>query len=97
MKERLHNDAVNVKCKNMIKKLSIIFSAVVLIHGGSTGQNIAKSAPQGFDSLRPGVSRGKIDTILYESKTVGTNRRALIYTPPGFSKKNKYPVLYSLR
>ena len=96
MKERRHNDAVNVKCNNMIKKLSIIFSAVVLIHGGSTGQNIAKSAPQGFDSLRPGVSRGKIDTILYESKTVGTNRRALIYTPPGFSKKNKYPVFYLL-
>ncbi len=23
-------------------------------------------------------------------------RKALVYTPPGFSKKNKYPVLYLL-
>jgi len=30
------------------------------------------------------------------SKTVGAYRRALIYTPPGFTKKKKYPVLYLL-
>jgi enterochelin esterase-like enzyme len=55
-----------------------------------------KNAPVGFDSLRPGMATGKIDTISYASKTVGNNRKALIYTPPGFSKKNKYPVLYLL-
>ena len=27
---------------------------------------------------------------------VGTDRRALIYTPPGYSKNKKYPVLYLL-
>src|SRR5688572_14236253 len=59
-------------------------------------QNIEKSAPSGFDSLRDGIPKGKIDTITYESATVGTRRRALIYTPPGYSKKNKYPVLYLL-
>jgi enterochelin esterase-like enzyme len=59
-------------------------------------QNILKQAPPGFDSLRIAIQHGKIDTISYESKTVGTNRRAIIYTPPGFSKKNKYPVLYLL-
>ena len=32
----------------------------------------------------------------YESKTVGTVRRAIIYTPPGYSKEKKYPVLYLL-
>ena len=59
-------------------------------------QNPEKSAPSGFDSLRMGIPKGKIDTITYESKTVGTHRRALIYTPPGYSKKKKYPVLYLL-
>ena len=40
---------------------------------------------------------GAIDSISYaDSITVGTNRKALIYTPPGFSKKKKYPVLYLL-
>ncbi len=59
-------------------------------------QPTEKQMPKGFDSLRTGIANGKIDTIVYASKTVGNNRRALIYTPPGFSKKKKYPVLYLL-
>ncbi len=53
-------------------------------------------APRGFDSLRVNIPHGKIDTITYNSKTVGVSRKALIYTPPGYSKKKKYPVLYLL-
>jgi enterochelin esterase-like enzyme len=59
-------------------------------------QEIVQHAPPGFDSARNNIPHGKIDTILYASKTVGTNRRALIYTPPGYSKKKKYRVLYLL-
>jgi enterochelin esterase-like enzyme len=53
-------------------------------------------APEGFDVVKQNNPRGKIDTISYPSKTVGVNRRALVYTPPGFSKSKKYPVLYLL-
>ena len=49
-----------------------------------------------FDTPRQGISHGKIDTVQYVSKTVGTTRKALIYTPPGFSETRKYPVLYLL-
>ena len=80
----------------MFKKLFVIASTLFLLNNRSDAQTIEKSAPIGFDSLRTGIPKGKIDTITYESKTVGTNRRALIYTPPGFSKKKKYPVLYLL-
>ncbi|MBN8650032.1 MAG: esterase [Cytophagales bacterium] len=59
-------------------------------------QSLDKFAPQGFDVPRTGIANGKIDTISYPSKTVGVNRRALVYTPPGYSKSNKYPVLYLL-
>ena len=59
-------------------------------------QPSVKQAPAGFDVLQADIPHGKIDTISYVSKTVGTNRRAIIYTPPGFSKKIKYPVLYLL-
>lgn len=59
-------------------------------------QEIVTHAPKGFDVYREGISRGKIDTVLYPSKTVGVNRRAIIYTPPGYSKKTKYPVFYLL-
>ena len=59
-------------------------------------QPTLKEAPIGFDQVRPGIAKGKIDTITYESKTVGTMRKALLYTPPGYDKKNKYPVFYLL-
>lgn len=59
-------------------------------------QDPVQHSPAGFDSLRPDIPHGRIDTIGYPSVTVGTTRRALIYSPPGYSRKNKYPVLYLL-
>ncbi len=55
-----------------------------------------KRAPQNFDRFNANIEHGKIDTITYHSKTVGSNRRALVYTPPGFSTEKNYPVLYLL-
>ncbi len=55
-----------------------------------------QKAPEGFDVSRNGIPHGKIDTVGYASATVGTNRKALVYTPPGYSPKKKYPVLYLL-
>jgi enterochelin esterase-like enzyme len=59
-------------------------------------QQIHEHASVGFDVVQPNIVKGKIDTIMYESKTVGARRKALIYTPPNYSKKKKYPVLYLL-
>jgi enterochelin esterase-like enzyme len=78
--------------KNLIISIAVLF---LFSHTG-TSQNIEKLAPQGFDIPRTGIAHGKIDSITYVSKTVGTKRKALIYTPPGYSKNNKYPVLYLL-
>jgi enterochelin esterase-like enzyme len=60
------------------------------------GQTIVRQAPPGFDALSDAILHGKIDTITYFSKTVGNNRRAIIYTPPDYTKTKKYPVLYLL-
>ena len=79
----------------MKQVILLAFAAFSFILSASS-QEIVKYAPPGFDSLRIDILHGKIDTISYTSKTVGTSRRALIYTPPGFSKKKKYPVLYLL-
>jgi enterochelin esterase-like enzyme len=51
-------------------------------------------APTGYDVYRNGIQHGNIDTVSYKSNTVGTERNALIYTPPGYSISNHYPVLY---
>jgi enterochelin esterase-like enzyme len=79
-----------------MKRLTIAIAAFCMAHLTVHAQAITKHAPGGFDSLRNDISHGKIDTIQYFSKTVGTVRRALVYTPPKYSKKNKYPVLYLL-
>lgn len=41
------------------------------------------------------VPHGKVDYCYYQSKTLGTVRPLLVYTPPGYSQSNDaYPVLY---
>ncbi|MFN3648472.1 MAG: alpha/beta hydrolase-fold protein [Armatimonadota bacterium] len=52
--------------------------------------------PEGIDADRPGIPHGKLETIEYDSKTVGTRRKMQVYTPPGYSPEKKYPVLYLL-
>ena len=62
----------------------------------ANSQDFEKQAPSGFDSVRASIAHGRIDTIQYFSKTVGTTRKAVIYTPPSYSGRIKYPVLYLL-
>jgi enterochelin esterase-like enzyme len=50
--------------------------------------------PAGFDKKREGIAHGKEEMVEYDSKTVGTRRKMLVYTPPGYSTDRKYPVLY---
>src|SRR5438045_8067046 len=52
--------------------------------------------PPGFDARRDGIDRGKLETVEYDSTTVGVKRKAQVYTPPGYSPDRKYPVLYLL-
>ena len=40
-------------------------------------------APKGFDVKRDGIDHGKLETVEYNSKTVGVKRKAQVYTPPG--------------
>jgi len=79
-----------------MKYIISILAGVVLSTLNLRSQNIPLHAPAGFDSLRGNIPHGKIDSISYPSKTVGNNRKAIIYLPPGYAKNKKYPVLYLL-
>ena len=79
-----------------MKQITPFICAIIMLCNSINAQPGEKQAPKGFDSLRTDIPHGKIDSISYFSKTVDTIRRTLIYTPPGYSKKNKYPVLYLL-
>lgn len=52
--------------------------------------------PAGFDAVRDDIPRGMLEMITYESKTVGTTRKMNVYTPPGYTTDQEYPVLYLL-
>ena len=52
--------------------------------------------PAGFDAPREAIGHGRLEMVEYDSNTVGTKRKMLVYTPPGYSSKAKYPVLYLL-
>jgi enterochelin esterase-like enzyme len=53
-------------------------------------------APKDFDARRDGSERGKVESVEYNSKTIGAKGKMVVYTPPGYTKDAKYPVLYLL-
>lgn len=55
-----------------------------------------QQAPEGFEEEKPGIERGTITTVEYESETVGNTRKATVYTPPEYSEDETYPVFYLL-
>ena len=77
----------------MKKSLLFLFSLVLFVKMADA-QGV--QAPTGFDELNPAIAHGKLDTITYDSKTVGVKRKAVVYLPPNYSKSKKYPVLYLL-
>lgn len=52
--------------------------------------------PDESDAKREDIPHGKLEMIEYDSKTVGATRKMQVYTPPGYSKETKYPVVYLL-
>jgi enterochelin esterase-like enzyme len=79
-----------------MRQLIALFILLFVFGPVAKAQSTVTPAPQGFDIVRDNIPHGKIDTISYSSKSVGTNRKTLIYTPPGYSADKKYPVLYLL-
>jgi enterochelin esterase-like enzyme len=79
-----------------MKNLFLSILAFLLISFSVAAQEAIQPASAGFDLVQETIPHGKIDTIAYHSTTVDSKRKAIIYTPPGYSKKKKYPVLYLL-
>ncbi|MDR3459770.1 MAG: alpha/beta hydrolase-fold protein [Verrucomicrobiae bacterium] len=63
---------------------------------GPDDRQVFPDPPAGFAAKRDTIPHGKLELIEYDSKTVGTTRKMSVYTPPGYSRDKKYPVLYLL-
>ena len=79
MKEKIKLASSPDKLHSCLILLIPLFFAVFTFGLSVNSQNIARQAQQGFDSLRANIAHGKIDTISYTSKTVGTKRRVIIW------------------
>jgi len=79
-----------------MKNVLLLISVCCIFSFRVYSQETIKPAALGFDVVKSAIAHGTIDTISYNSTTVGTIRKALIYRPPGYSKDKKYPVLYLL-
>lgn len=79
-----------------MKNIAIILVCALAYCFGAQAQSTIPHSQAGFDVEKAGIAQGKIETVTYNSKTVGTKRKALVYTTPGFNKSKKYPVLYLL-
>lgn len=73
-----------------------LFTVIALFIGYGAAIAQTGQAPEGFDQLNTAIAHGKLDTITYDSKTVGVKRHAVVYLPPNYNKQKKYPVLYLL-
>ncbi|KQS30632.1 alpha/beta hydrolase-fold protein [Dyadobacter sp. Leaf189] len=79
-----------------MKRILLLVACITMFVNIGNAQENKMEMPKGYDTVREGVPTGKLDSVSYQSKTVGNARKALVYTPPGFNKKKKYPVLYLL-
>lgn len=52
--------------------------------------------PAGYDAAREGIPHGTLKLVEYPSSTVGVDRKAHVYLPPGYDPNQQYPVFYLL-
>jgi enterochelin esterase-like enzyme len=57
---------------------------------------LAQEAAPAYLQVRS-VPHGTVQPVEYKSKALGTDRKMIVYTPPGYERStNRYPVLYLL-
>jgi enterochelin esterase-like enzyme len=51
-------------------------------------------APADYIQVRPDIPKGRLESITYNSQSIGVDRKAVVYLPPNYDPNQKYPVLY---
>ena len=73
-----------------------LLAVAIIPAPAKSADNSLPEPPDGYDVRRDDIDHGKLETVEYDSTTVGIPRKARVYTPPGYSTDQKYPVLYLL-
>lgn len=89
----------SIRCIRSLWSLTVLaLAAIPVCAQEQSEQQFFPEPPKGFDQVREGIEKGKLERVDYEATAVapGLKRWMEVYTPPGFSKDKKYPVLYLL-
>jgi enterochelin esterase-like enzyme len=86
---------VSRRCAALLLGLGVLMIPTPRVQGAEQDYPVP---PQGFDQVREGIERGKLERVDYDATAVspGLRRWMEVYTPPGYSKDKKYSVLYLL-
>lgn len=81
------------------RRLTIGFAGLVGIITGTAGIALANSLPTmppaGYDKGGR-YPAGKVEKVFYQSSVTGTRRKMVVYTPPGYTSSQAYPVIYGI-
>jgi enterochelin esterase-like enzyme len=70
---------------NRILARSALLALVLAVPALAQETKPMPAAPKGFDTKRDNIQRGKIESVEYDSQSIGTKRKMVIYTPPGYA------------
>jgi enterochelin esterase-like enzyme len=85
-----------MKIQMQASATAISLSVSVVVMAAIPGIAIAQEAGPAYLNVRA-VPHGIVRTEAYKSKSLGTDRKVVVYTPPDYDKSsNRYPVLYLL-
>jgi enterochelin esterase-like enzyme len=75
---------------------SVPMVAVAQVAQSTPSAAVFPVPPPGFDQVRADVRKGKVERLEYDAPALGpgVKRWMQVYTPPGYSTAQKYPVLY---
>jgi enterochelin esterase-like enzyme len=58
---------------------------------------LAQAPPPAYLQVRATIPHGTVQSVPYKSKSLGTDRKMVVYTPPGYEQSTaRYPVVYLL-
>jgi enterochelin esterase-like enzyme len=78
----------------MFPKISALGLALLPMLGFASDPAGLPLPPSGYDTKKSTVTHGKLEvSITYPTRKYG-NRKVTVYTPPGYSTSQKYPVVY---
>jgi enterochelin esterase-like enzyme len=78
-----------------IRFVTLVFVATFAAASVARAQTLPTMPPDGYDKNKNNPA-GKVEDVKYHSSVTNGDRTMRVYTPPGYSASQKYPVIYAV-